>query len=469
MAVDKKLSKAGLGYTIGNVLVRGIGFLTIPIFARLMSASDYGIYNTYTAYESILFILLGLALHTSFKNAYIKFRPDFDQYVSLCVLEAVVNLMLFLSASAFLYGVLGIERPNYVYLLFFHGFGSAVISYYNAYLGLSYRSREYVKLSLLIAVGNVALSALFMVTVFDGQRGFARILGAAFPTIVASFYLVYQFWRRKRPAIRKEFVKFSLRYSLPLIPHGVSQVLLSTFDRIMITFMVGEAQTGIYGFAYHIYSIIAVFFSSMDQVWSPWFYEKMSHSDYKAIRSAGAKYMRGTAYLLAGILLVSPEIVTILGSKEYYDSIFLIVPITIGGYFSFLYGFPAIIEYYFEKTHFIAIATFLSACLNIALNYVCIQAFGYQAAAYTTLATYVIYFLAHYWISVRLMGKNLYSVKELLITVSIVLAVGALTQMTLSRILLRWILAVLDAAALLWFLNREFGVQSIIKRKLKLH
>ena len=67
------------------------------------------------------------------------------------------------------------------------------------------------------------------------------------------------------------------------------------------------------------------------------------------------------------------------------------------------------------------------------------------------------------------MGKNLYSVKELLITVSIVLAVGALTQMTLSYILFRWILAVLDAAALLWFLNREFGVQSIIKRKLKLH
>ena len=65
-AKQNSIKRAGVGYTIGNYLIRGLGFLTVPIFSRLLSTADYGFYNTYTSYESILFIFVGLALHTTF-------------------------------------------------------------------------------------------------------------------------------------------------------------------------------------------------------------------------------------------------------------------------------------------------------------------------------------------------------------------------------------------------------------------
>lgn len=37
--------KAGLGYTIGNYMIKGLTFFSIPIFARLLSPDNYGIYN----------------------------------------------------------------------------------------------------------------------------------------------------------------------------------------------------------------------------------------------------------------------------------------------------------------------------------------------------------------------------------------------------------------------------------------
>ena len=52
--------KAGLGYTIGNYMIKGLTFFSIPIFARLLSPDNYGIYNTYIAYESILCYVCGL-------------------------------------------------------------------------------------------------------------------------------------------------------------------------------------------------------------------------------------------------------------------------------------------------------------------------------------------------------------------------------------------------------------------------
>lgn len=35
--------KAGLGYTIGNYMIKGLTFFSIPIFARLLSPDNYGI------------------------------------------------------------------------------------------------------------------------------------------------------------------------------------------------------------------------------------------------------------------------------------------------------------------------------------------------------------------------------------------------------------------------------------------
>ena len=71
-----KAVKAGIGYTVGNMLVKGITFLTIPLFTRLMSTESYGLFNTFNSYMAILTIFIGLALHASIKNA----KYDFGDY-----------------------------------------------------------------------------------------------------------------------------------------------------------------------------------------------------------------------------------------------------------------------------------------------------------------------------------------------------------------------------------------------------
>ena len=66
--------KAGLGYTIGNVLVKGINFLTIPLFSRLLTPAEFGVYNVFLSYDSILTVLVGFAMATSVKSAHYEFK-----------------------------------------------------------------------------------------------------------------------------------------------------------------------------------------------------------------------------------------------------------------------------------------------------------------------------------------------------------------------------------------------------------
>ena len=88
---NQKALKAGIAYTIGNLLIRGIGFITVPIFARLLSASDYGVINTFTAYASVLFVVQGLALHSSLKNAKIDYENQISEYISSLVIMVLTT------------------------------------------------------------------------------------------------------------------------------------------------------------------------------------------------------------------------------------------------------------------------------------------------------------------------------------------------------------------------------------------
>ncbi len=61
--------RAGLNYTVGNLLTKGLSFLSVILFARLMSTGDYGIFNTFSSYVSMLGVVIGVAMHVSVRNA----------------------------------------------------------------------------------------------------------------------------------------------------------------------------------------------------------------------------------------------------------------------------------------------------------------------------------------------------------------------------------------------------------------
>ena len=47
------LKKASTFYLIGSLFNKGIGFITVPIFTRILTLSDYGIVTTYNSWYNI--------------------------------------------------------------------------------------------------------------------------------------------------------------------------------------------------------------------------------------------------------------------------------------------------------------------------------------------------------------------------------------------------------------------------------
>lgn len=460
---SRKIQKAGIGYTIGNYLLKGLSFLTIPIFSRLLSAADYGTYNTYMAYEGILFIFIGLALHSSFKNAKIKYSNDFNKYVSSCITLCIINFAIIMIVGNVIVCNLNLHNNYYISLLIIHSLSTAIITYYNDYVSLSFEYKKFLIVSFINAVGNIILSLFFIIVVYKNNRAYGRIFGTVVPLTIICIAVVLKFFKLAKPSLNKEYLSYALKFSLPIIPHGISQVILSQFDRIMIASMVGNAEAGIYSFAYNVYSIIAVTYSSLGTVWSPWFYEKMYTNNIKDIKIVSKKYIWGISIFTMGIMIISPEIVIIMGSKEYYEAKYITAPLISGCFFTFLYTIPAQIEYYYEKTKYIAISTFSAAILNIVLNYLFIRQYGYRASVYTTFVTYMFYFYLHYKVSKRIDSRKIFSEKTFVLVILSQIFACIFTQLFVNCWIIRWGIGIVIGIIFLIFLYKTVLKKNLVK------
>ena len=77
-------ARAALWFTICSFLQKGISFITVPIFTRLMSTEEYGTYTVYLSWLQILTILTSLYLFNGvYDNAMAKYEKQRDANVVL--------------------------------------------------------------------------------------------------------------------------------------------------------------------------------------------------------------------------------------------------------------------------------------------------------------------------------------------------------------------------------------------------
>ncbi|GAA6492347.1 oligosaccharide flippase family protein [Candidatus Bariatricus faecipullorum] len=460
------VAKASIGYTIGNYFLKGIGLITVPIFSRLLTTSDFGIYNTFLAYEAILYLFIELALHESLKNAKYKFEGKLDDYTSSITVIPIVLTVIY-ETIVFIFGkmlvpVVGLNK-TVLYLLVWYSFCSGMVIYYRFRLALDYNYNEYLKISFANVLINVILSLFLIINVFDQERYMGRIIGGIVSYSAITIYILFRLYKKAFPKYNLQYWKYGLKIGVPIVPHGLAQILLLQFDRIMINSIVGSVETGIYSFAYTIYSLIQIFSQSLETVFSPWVFSQMSSGNGKEkVRKMGTCFMLLLAGACTTVMLIAPEVILILGGKKYADSVYCVCPVVLGGFFSMSYCIPAVIEYFYEKTYYTSLGTTIAAAINVVLNLIFIKKYGYVAAAYTTLVSYMAYFALHEYISKQLCGFYMIINRYLFIALAILGIAFSIGILFVDNMIVRFSVLVILLVVGIYMLIQLYGKEEML-------
>ena len=187
----------------------------------------------------------------------------------------------------------------------------------------------------------------------------------------------------------KEYWKMSLAISIPLVGYNIAGQILNVSDRMMIGSMVDNSAVGIYSTLYTVSSLSLMVWQAINASFVPYLFQNIEKKEHNIKKISN---MLMVAYAVIAVLLTyfAPEIVKILATEEYYGAIYIMPPIAAGVFFTSYANLYSNIAVYYKKTKYVMYPSIVAAGINLVLNYIFIKIFGYMAAAYTTLFSYII-------------------------------------------------------------------------------
>jgi len=450
-----KVVKSGIWYTLSNFLVKSIGLITTPIFTRLLTQEEFGLYNNYTSWLAILLIFATLNLESTLISARYDFEESFDEYIlsvlSLSSLSVALWMLGLNICAPFVVEHTGLERVHINCMLLYLFFLPA-INLYQARERYYFEYKKSVLIGLLMAIGTSLISVLFVMTMDNGLLG--RILGNVVPVLLIGGVLYFIIIKNGKKVTTK-YWKNALKISLPYIPHLLSLTFLNSVDRVMITDLCGAKDNGLYSLAYSCGAIVTLLMTSLNSAVGPWVGERLSKKDIVSIQDFSKKYMWLFVSLAIGIIAIAPEILLILGGKDYVEAKYVMIPVALGCICQFMYTMYVNVEQFSKKTVGMALASISAAILNYVLNLFFIPRFGYIAAAYTTLIGYLWLLLVHMFLVHRIGLGNVYSKKHLVLSLAVSMVVSLLMLFLYDNTIVRYVVVCIYGLLLLLVLIKN--------------
>jgi O-antigen/teichoic acid export membrane protein len=388
--------KSAIVYLFATVFTRGLAIITTPIFTRIMTTDQVGMVNLYSSWYSMITVVSTLALTSGgFSIALREFEKERDQYVSsvlsLTSIVAIGLALVYSFSITFWNDVTGL--PTHLMLLLL--FGLLVAPARDFWLSrqrFEYRyklSGTVTVFSAIFASGLAVAAVLYANNIGYSDIASVRLFANYFIIYGVAFIIWLSIFLQGRCFYSSKYWRFSLQLSLPLIGYSIASQILSVSDRMMISKMVGNSAVGIYGTLYTVSSLSLMVWMAINSSFEPYLYQNMENPKSKIKKLSMS--MLGM-YSLAAILLVylAPEIVRILATEEYYKGIYIMPPVAGGVYFIAVSNLYSDILVYLKRTKLIMVSSAIAATLNVILNYIMIETYGYMAAAYTTLLSYVV-------------------------------------------------------------------------------
>lgn len=446
-----------------TILVRFVGLLSIPIFSRILSTAEYGNVEIFTSYANVFMIVLGLGTQGAVSKAKLDFRDDPDTYMSTNMMftagfafavAMIVNLLY-----VTLRGVIGMTRVE-TNLMLLYGYALYVIAFRTAENNFDFQYKKNIIMSGVASLGALAVSVVLALTVFNGDRQSGRIIGLTVPTALCALIVYLFICRRGKWRFNRKHIRYALKFGVPLMPHNLSHIVLSSADRIMIRNMISPSDAGIYSLSYTLGMLMTVISEGMNQVFSPWMFRMIDKGRIGEVTKAQRLYLMVYAVITIAAMTISPELVKLFGPKEYWDGTQIVMWVMYAVFLNFTYTLYVNIEFFYLKANWISTGTIAAALINCGLNLFFLKRYGYVFGAWSTVISYAALLVFHMIIVDGVMKKNYVDDRFVIAVVLLMLGLTFVMNLLLDCVLLRIVLGAagsMTAAVIALIIYKKYG------------
>lgn len=465
-------------YGGGQIALRLLSLVTLPIFTRIFSLHDYGIIETIATLMSVLTVLATLSLTTSGQRSHFDYQAGQRRerravlsttFWTLLAWSAALALALILSSDSLASVLFGDARYGPLLALAVASVPLGVLTnWYQEILRLRHQPSRYNLLMLFRAGVSVGVAVYLVAVLGEGLVGYySAWLLAALLALGLGYGLA-------RDAIGLSFDRRELRvmlaYGLPLVPVVAAHWTLQLADRFFLLRYVPLSELGLYGLGVRLANLLLLVVAPLSLAWSPYYLELHSR-DPSEERRAQARALSYAALILCfGALCLSlfaRELLLVFTTPSFVGASGVVGLVALSNVFIGLNAMLASGIALSRQTGYFARYAFATIALDLGLNAVLIPLWGIVGAALATVLTYGSQACLYYRRAQRLQPAP-YDRRGVLVILSTTVLLGALGTLVsaeplwlgiavkalllLAYPMLLWLLGGLDPGALayLW-------------------
>lgn len=408
----KLLAKDTVIYGFSSMLGRFLNWCLVPLYVRVLSVADNGIYSNIYAYTAVLLVMLTYGLETGFFRFINKPDENSDKVYSSVLISLFVSSLFFVIGCIvflpYISSFLGYpDNKDYILIMVIVVAIDAFCSIPFAYLRQKRKARKFACIKLLAIFITIFFNIFFLVIcpfLFEKQPNtiswfyspdygigyvfVANLIGSVF-TFIALLPYIY----KNKYEFDKGLYKRIMKYSYPLLILGIAGILNQSIDKILYPLLfenkqIAYQQLGIYGSCFRLALIMAIFTQAYRFAIEPILFSKTK--DDKTIYGDAMKYfVIFSLFIFLGVMFYM-DIIKYFLTEDYFVGL-SVVPIVMLGYIIFGIYFNLSFWYKMtDQTLFGALFSIIGCFATIMINILFVPEFGYIASAWASLISNLI-------------------------------------------------------------------------------
>lgn len=387
----KKLLNNTLYFFIGNMGSKLLIFFLVPYYTYVLSTAEYGTADLITTTASLIIPVVTLSITEAVFRFSMDEKADYKALFSNGLLIVCIGGVISFVATKTLEdkNIGGVWNLCWILIVaeslynlaaqFIRGIGKTRLYAIGGFIQ-----------TLILVVLNIAFLLKFKLGILGYILAMVISYACVFLVYVIAGKIYMYVGRWNWPLCRK-----MLRYSLPMIPNGLSWWAMSYADKYVILIFLGAAANGVYLVAQKIPTILTMFTTIFHQAWQISAVEEGSNKGKSDFSMSVYDNLQAVMFICTSfIIAVVKPLYAVWVSNDYFEAWETTPMLLLATVFSCLSQFLTVNYMVDKKTIGSLKVTLVGCAVNVTLNILLIPHFGIIAAATATfvgyLSTYVV-------------------------------------------------------------------------------
>lgn len=389
-----RLGRTTAVYGLGQVILRFISLLLLPLFTSYLTPTEYGISAMLGLISFVITPIFSLGLGTAIGICFFEHDDQASRskviWTSFAILFASVSLLLLLLIpSAPVVSELVFHTPEYAYFVKLNAIAMGVgilVNPFLYFLQFEERAVSYVVITVVVGLVSIGLSILFVVHLRQGLQGVlvATVLSQALALILFLLWSARLLvWGLNRDIGRRLLV-----LGLPFVPSYFFLFVIMQGNKYLLQSSRGLDELGVFNIGVNLGSVMNLLVGAFTTAWTPYFLSFSNKQD-----EARALFGRLTGYYIIlfglislGFYVGARPLVLLLTAAPYHGAFVSVGPTATAQFLTGIFSMLLPAMYFAQDVRYVVVVQAVAMVAAVVVGFAFIPTAGVVGAALTPVA-----------------------------------------------------------------------------------